>query len=795
MGFRCVKKMQPFCENGFFRGQIEWNSDWSCFIDCLAQFFLFEIDSRELALPTEVRRIIIDPKLHFKKLAGHPELHVEDGKYFLTTEFDPRRKTYTCGGVKLVQPQTKTINRKKHAALKAIETYKFIPHFPTPKLSKIDAVNICCQLFCESVVSFHQFIVEVDAGQKPILDELDKSLSNLQFSSQECFFYSPKSELGFDSKSISLTTSEKVLSESNLLIIYEALSLDKLLSYTKKLVGNYMIIFRATKKCLKLQKVPENVKCIAEMTLEDETWFLFNKSLDVNEKTLMKKAYEIPSNIYDFSWVDDLKTKINDIKVFYGRSRGKYMSGIDGFYKSIIKDYNIKDSQCVFVDDDSAPEFDVNNPFYANQLNLQLSMNVFKDGCWGSYRNLELPVEKEPKPCSDHVYVNVMNKGDLNTIHWLNGYIDPKSKDEGFVKIHYGSLNFKDVLIAMKRIPQDPGEPFLSYQFNAGLEYSGIDKHGNKVIGLLKNRSISNYCMKGDYLTFYANKNWTLDEAATVPLSYTTVYLSFFYHANIEAGESILIHSGTGGLGQAAIHTALTYGLKVYATVGSEEKKKILLELFPQLCPDDIGNSHDTSFEQMIQDRTHGKGVNYVLNSLAEDKLHASVRCLAFNGTFLEVGRFDMENGSNFNMNNFLNQINFKTVYLSFNNILRMTEMRRNNLLNKIQEDITTGKIKPITRTVFDANDVQKAFRYLSANKHIGKVLIKVRENENSEVTLPIELKPRVNFYPHKSYIITGGLGGMGLELAEWMILRDCKKLVLVSRRGISNSYQGYKIK
>lgn len=112
-----------------------------------------------------------------------------------------------------------------------------------------------------------------------------------------------------------------------------------------------------------------------------------------------------------------------------------------------------------------------------------------------------------------------------------------------------------------------------------------------------------------------------------------------------------------------------------------------------------------------------------------------------------------------------------------------------------IERDIKSGIIKPLKTNIFDASQVEQAFRLLASGKHIGKVLLKVRENELDEATLPISVVPRVYCSPDFSYIIPGGLGGFGLELADWLVLRGCRKLVLSSSRGITKSYQSYRIR
>jgi fatty acid synthase len=112
-----------------------------------------------------------------------------------------------------------------------------------------------------------------------------------------------------------------------------------------------------------------------------------------------------------------------------------------------------------------------------------------------------------------------------------------------------------------------------------------------------------------------------------------------------------------------------------------------------------------------------------------------------------------------------------------------------------IMEDIRSGIIKPLKSNVFKANEIEQAFRYLASGKHIGKVIIQLREHDSDNETIPIKVLPKVYCNPEFSYIIPGGLGGFGLELADWLVMRRCRKLVLSSSRGISRPYQAYRIK
>lgn len=295
-----------------------------------------------------------------------------------------------------------------------------------------------------------------------------------------------------------------------------------------------------------------------------------------------------------------------------------------------------------------------------------------------------------------------------------------------------------------------------------------------------------------DSLTWKVPDSMSLRDAATIPAVYTTIYYSFFFYRPISKGKSILIHAGSGGIGLSAIRIALAYGMEVFTTCSSEQKKKFIMEQYPQLKEENIGNSRDCSFEDMIMIQTNGKGVDYVLNSLAEDKLQASVRCLGFGGTFLEIGKFDIFNNSKLPMGPFAKEIQFRSVFAD--RLFYLPHER--SLLNRmLQKDIDSGLIQPLHTTVFQVNEIEKAFRYLSTGKHVGKVLIQVRENEKSIESCPIRVFPRLYCDPSMVYIIAGGLGGFGLELADWLVLRGCKLLVLSSRNGVKTGYQAYRIK
>ena len=168
-------------------------------------------------------------------------------------------------------------------------------------------------------------------------------------------------------------------------------------------------------------------------------------------------------------------------------------------------------------------------------------------------------------------------------------------------KVNYTSLNFRDIMLATGKLPPDalPGD--LAHQdCILGMEFSGRNQSEQRIMGLLPAQALATTVMADQRFTWEVPDSWSLLEAASVPVVYATAYYALIVRANMRSGESVLIHSGSGGVGQAAISICLSMGCKVYATVGTKEKKDYLLKAFPQLNLDNIGNSRDLTFEEMV---------------------------------------------------------------------------------------------------------------------------------------------------------------------------------------------------
>lgn len=196
---------------------------------------------------------------------------------------------------------------------------------------------------------------------------------------------------------------------------------------------------------------------------------------------------------------------------------------------------------------------------------------------------MELKNVIENKPRNDHVFGNVIQRGDLSTLTWMEGNIIA-SQLKDYVNVQYASINFRDVMLATGRLSLEVfGTNRLQQECVLGFEFAGVNKRGQRVMGTVISGAMATQIVPNDTLTWIIPDDWTMKEAATCPVVYMTVYCAFFQYKPISKGKSILIHAGSGGIGLAAIRVALAYGCKVYTTVSTPQKKQFLLDTFPEL--------------------------------------------------------------------------------------------------------------------------------------------------------------------------------------------------------------------
>jgi myxalamid-type polyketide synthase MxaB len=336
------------------------------------------------------------------------------------------------------------------------------------------------------------------------------------------------------------------------------------------------------------------------------------------------------------------------------------------------------------------------------------------------------------------------------------------SRGEVEIRVQASALNFRDVLYALGMYPGPAialGNECAGVIVTLGEGVTGF-KIGDEVVAMMGGAFRSYATISAEHV-FAKPKNLNLSQVAALPTAVLTAYYGLHHLAKMKAGDRVLIHAAAGGVGVAAVQLAQQAGAEVFATAGSPEKHAFLRSLGVK----HIFSSRTLDFADEIMRITEGKGVHIVLNSLADEFIPRSLSLLADHGYFLEMGkRDDWDQGK-------VSAINPTISYRRYD---LSTELINDpplieGMLRHLLHDFETGALQPLPVRTFPIQSVQEAFRYMAQAKHIGKIVIIQEEN------VPL-------IRTDSTYLITGGLGGLGLVTARWLSEQGAKHLVLMSR-------------
>ena len=214
----------------------------------------------------------------------------------------------------------------------------------------------------------------------------------------------------------------------------------------------------------------------------------------------------------------------------------------------------------------------------------------------------------------------------------------------------------------------------------------------------------------------------TFQTAATIPFIYVTVHFAFMTIGRLQRGETVLIHSAAGGVGQVAVMFAKYIDATVFVTVGNERKKKLIIENFG-IPESHIFSSRTTSFARGIKRLTDGKGVDVILNSLSEDMLRETIKCLAPRGRFVEIGKKDIILNTRMDMAEWAGNRTYSGFDLVsiFADDPEAYQRALADCMSLLQDGSLTI-VKPIS--IWPVTDVELAFREIQTGKHSGKLVL-----------------------------------------------------------------------
>jgi NADPH:quinone reductase-like Zn-dependent oxidoreductase/SAM-dependent methyltransferase/acyl carrier protein len=342
--------------------------------------------------------------------------------------------------------------------------------------------------------------------------------------------------------------------------------------------------------------------------------------------------------------------------------------------------------------------------------------------------------------------------------------------DEVEIAVEATSLNFKDVLNALGMYPGNPGP--------LGGECAGIVRRvgprvshvhaGDRVMAVASGSFASHVVARGTLVQPLPD-GMSFEEGAAFPIAYLTAHFCLDHLARVQPGDRVLVHAAAGGVGMAAVHLALRAGAEVFATAGAPWKRDIVRALGVAHVLD----SRSPAFADEVLRLTDGRGVDVVLNSLAGDMLDASFRVLARGGRFVEIGKRGIWSSA---------QVAAQDPTACYFVVdWGETEAQQpaliGDMLALLVAELRAGQIQSLPRHVFGPDEVARAFRFMAQARHAGRIVLRHRNTLTHDAPLVRR---------DGTYLVTGGLSGLGLVLARWLGERHAGRVVLVSRRGVT---------
>lgn len=362
--------------------------------------------------------------------------------------------------------------------------------------------------------------------------------------------------------------------------------------------------------------------------------------------------------------------------------------------------------------------------------------------------------------------------GVLDDLSWIPSSRRVPGSGEVEIAVEATGLNFRDVLNALgMRADRDPlGGECAGRVVAIG---DGVRKFavGDAVIAM-GTGAFGSHVTTEDALVLHRPDALSPEQGAAQPIAFLTAHYCLHQVGRLTAGERVLIHAGAGGTGLAAVRLARRTGATVFATAGSDAKRDFLRAEGVA----HVFDSRSTDFAEQVLAATNGEGVDVILNALAGDFIPAGLRALHARGRFLEIGKRDIWTPVQ------VAEVRPEARYEIIDLAARMAEAPRAyaDVLHEALAPILAGDVEALPVQVFAESEVAEAFRYMAQARHIGKVAVRQGDGLHTAAKhagLPI-------FRRDGSYLITGGLGGLGLLTADWLASRGAGTIVLMGRGG-----------
>ncbi|MFJ8750977.1 SDR family NAD(P)-dependent oxidoreductase [Streptomyces sp. NPDC102441] len=366
---------------------------------------------------------------------------------------------------------------------------------------------------------------------------------------------------------------------------------------------------------------------------------------------------------------------------------------------------------------------------------------------------------------------------------WRETDVSGPGEGEVALEMRAVALNYRDPMRANGLLPPEAVE---NSPLSRGLGTDGAGivrsvgpgvqglKPGDRVCGLVPAALASHATTSADAVVRIPDA-MSFEEAATFPVAFLTVHHTLVNQACLGRGETVLVHGGAGAVGLAVLQCARNQGARVIATAGTETKR----DLLRTLGAEHVLDSRSLDFVPRVRELTGGRGVDVVVNSLSGEAIAHNLDLLRPNGRFIELGKRDIYLNNPMTLRPFHRSLTFTAFNLD---AVMDSPALRSRLISVFDDQINCGSYRPLPHTVYPAARVDEAFHLLQHSRHTGKVVISFDPLDE-----PVLVEPApgtLTLDNDGTYMVTGGLSGLGAATAHWLADHGARHLALLSRRG-----------
>ncbi|XP_069697387.1 fatty acid synthase-like [Periplaneta americana] len=800
-GFQYTGQFQSLMEsdNRGTHGKVTWQKNWITFLDSVFQFTQLGINTRDFCLPKGLQKLKINTKIHDQELST---LLRNEG---VSIKKNQTTGLVSSGGIKL---QGLEFNLEKVDTAQKdpqLEKVVFVPYISTEmsllgdttEISRVNALSVMVQIVHENLpqIPIKNIVELTDKSREysllapelvPLLMRepmLNANVTVVTDDPQALQQSASLESLGIKVEDVNSSTLRDM--ECHLLLGSSSEFLPQAVNHLKS--GSFLLLER---NVFNEETQMSHFSLVAKQCTGSSAFLLLRKDQRNSNSIVIKVTSQ------NFNWVKKLQTAINNNKYSDSKiilvAEDDNQCGLLGLTTCLMRETISNHISCVFIQDPKAPLFSLQEPMYASQIDKQLRTNVYRNGTWGSMRHIELHLQNGANDLVEFAQMEVLNTGDLSSISWVESPLKfYKTEDcKELCNVHYASVDLTDVLLIKGDVRLDTQQNLLP-----GKEFSGYNSSGQRVMGFVPFGALATHVSVLSDFLWKVPDHLSLEQAATIPSAYITSFYALLIRDHIRSGEWVLIHSEGSAIGQAAIAVCKHMGCHVIVTVCNEEEHDRLKLLFQHLSESRV--VHISAAEEQVLTLTGGRGVDVVFNTLpSSDQDQVLFRCLAHGGRFLDVALSDVPLSKKLGVSTLKNK-SYHSIQVD--NLFNSQNQDRHEVTRLMKTALESGIVTPLPAKVYPENNVKEAFRFVSSSRHAGKVLVKIQTEGPDKLMSPeVKLVSAISKFivnPEKVYVIAGGLGNVGMEVAQWLVQRGVRKLLLTSRRAVTVGYKSMLIR